>query len=66
MVRLTKRVSFFYYYIFRKENLLIHLLTEKIHKTTHKMFIKHSQNASRKCTLDLCTLFEFTIIDQDE
>ena len=28
-----------------------------------KALIKHSQNASKKCILGLCTKFEFTIID---
>ena len=59
-------LNFFWYYIFRKENLLTDFLPENTHKMTHKVRIKHSQNSSKKSILGLCTFTEFTRMDQDE
>ena len=44
---LKLNVNFLCFYVFREENLLIDFLGQNTHKMTHKVFTKHSQNASK-------------------
>ena len=53
MLRLS--VHFFCNDIFREKNLLIDFLPENTHKMTLKVLTIHSQNASKKCILVMCT-----------